>query len=314
MTDPMREQREQWAITDRGLWLEWRRRDITASRIAALFDKHPHLSRESLAAIMRGSSDAGTDGVPDNLAMRRGRIFEAAVAAAIAEERPQWTLTKADTYHRLTEHRIGCTPDYFVSSSDPAEPGAGLVQIKTCAPWQWDQWQAKPPLAYLLQALTELLVTGREWGWLAVMVMSPSYPVHYFAVPRHAAAEERLLAAAAAWWAEFDSGRLAPAAEASGLAEALDDGSSVDLSTSNQDLVGLLDEREILKMQIKADEVRCGEIDEVLKGALGKARTGWLPGWAVSYATQHRKEILIPAKDIRVLRVRRIAEAEAADG
>jgi predicted phage-related endonuclease len=300
-------EREQWAITDRGLWLEWRRRDLTASRISAIFDCHPYLTRDALAATMRGTADAGTSGIPDNPAMRRGRIFEAAVAAAIAEERPHWKLEKATSYHRLIEQRIGCTPDYFVTSDDEAEPGAGLIQIKTCAPYQWDLWQAKPPLVYLLQTLTELLVTGRDWGCLAVMVMSPSYPVHYFAVPRHQAAEERILRAAAAWWAEFDSGRLAPAAEAAGLAEALDDGSSITLDGK---LAALLDERELLKVGIKADETRADEIDAALKDAIGRARSGWLPGWQVSYQTQHRKETLIPAKDMRVLRVKRIAEGE----
>ena len=311
MTDDGRT-REQWVIEGIGEWLERRRHDITASRIAALFDCHSYLTREQLAAIMRGTSDAGSSSPPDNAAMRRGRIFEAAVAAAIAEERPHWTLTKADTYHRLPDLRIGCTPDYWATSADPAEAGRGLIQIKTASPQQWERWHAKPPLAYTLQTLTELLVTGRDWGWLAVMVMSASYPVHYFAVPRHRAAEERLLAAAAAWWAEFDSGLLAAPAEAAGLADLLDDGSSIDLSGDNA-LPALLDEREVLKQSIGAEEARLKEIDYAIKNRIGRARTGWLPNWTISYATQHRRETIIPARDIRVLRVRRIAESEVAD-
>jgi predicted phage-related endonuclease len=306
-------ERESWEITSTAEWLEWRRRDITASRVGALFDCHPYLSRDQLAALMRGSSDAGTSSVPDNAAMRRGRILEPAVAAAIAEERPEWTLTKATTYHRLPELRLGCTPDYWATSTDPREQhGDGLIQIKTVNPAQWDRWQARPPLVYVLQTLTEMIVTGRAWGWLAIMVCSPSYPVHYCAVPRHPEAEARLLRAVAQWWAEFDSGALAPAAEAAGLAEALDDGSSIDLSGDSA-LPGILDEREMLRQSLTMEEGRLKELDYQIKNRIGRAKTGWLPGWVISYATSHRKETVIAARDIRTLRIRRLAEQDAVE-
>jgi predicted phage-related endonuclease len=136
--------------------------------------------------------------------------------------------------------------------------------------------------------------------------------VHYYPVPRHPAAEQRILDAAAQWWREYDSGALAPAAEAAGLSEMLDDGSSIDLSSDNQ-LPALLDERELLKFQVSAEESRLKEIDYAIKTRIGKARTAWLPGWNLSYATSHRKETILPARDIRTLRVRRLAEQDAAD-
>ena len=125
--------------------------------------------------------------------MRRGRIFEAAVAAAVAEERPEWTLSKATTYHRIPSLRIGCTPDYFATSALPKEPGRGIIQIKTAAPRVWERWQGRAPLPYIIQTLTEAVVCECAWAWLVIMVMSDSYPVHYFAVPRHPEAEARIL-------------------------------------------------------------------------------------------------------------------------
>ena len=313
MSDARDDEREQWVISDRSMWLQMRRQDLTASAIGAAFDCHPYITREQLAARMRGTSDAGTSMPPDNSSMRRGRILEAGVAVAVAEERPQWALEKALAYHRLPGHRIGATPDYFIRSTDPAEPGLGILEIKTVNPQKWDEWHGSPPLAYKLQVLVQMMATGADFGWIASMVTSASLPVFYTPIPRHAAAEERIKRAAAAWWAEFDSGALAGPAEATGLADALDDGSSVDLTTSNRDLAGLLDEREMLKQSLSVEEKRVGEIDAILKAALGRARSGWLPGWAVTWATQHRRETIIPARDIRVLRVRRIAESEAAD-
>ena len=312
MTDARDDEREQWAITDRGMWLEMRRHDLTASAIGAIFGVHPYVSAEQLAARMRGTSDAGTSMPPDNPSMRRGRILEAGVAVAVAEERPQWALEKALAYHRMPGHRLGATPDYFIRSTDPAEPGLGILEIKTTNPQKWDEWHAAPPLAYKLQVLVQMMCTGADYGWIATMVTSPSLPVFYTPVPRHRAAEERIKAAAAAWWAEFDSGLLAAPAEAAGLADLLDDGSSIDLSGDNA-LPALLDEREMLKQSVTAEEARLKEIDYAIKNRIGRARTGWLPNWTISYATQHRRETIIPARDIRVLRVRRIAESEVAD-
>jgi hypothetical protein len=54
-------------ITDRESWLALRSRDLTASRIAALFDRHPFLSREQLAVQLRGGArryDIGCTGRP----------------------------------------------------------------------------------------------------------------------------------------------------------------------------------------------------------------------------------------------------------
>jgi hypothetical protein len=45
--------RESWTITSRGEWLDRRRGLLTASRIAALFDAHPFLTREQLATTRR---------------------------------------------------------------------------------------------------------------------------------------------------------------------------------------------------------------------------------------------------------------------
>ena len=70
----------------------------------------------------------------------------------------------------------------------------------------------------------------------------------------------------------------------------------------------LLPERETLKASVSQAEARLKEIDYLLKNRIGPARSAWLPGWTISYAAQHRKEFLTPAKDIRVLRVKATME------
>jgi len=307
VTEPAREEIE---ITSLGQWLGLRRNDLTASVLPAIMDLHPYVTRQQLFDRMRGASDAGTSTVPDSSAMRRGRIMEPGVAVAVQEDRPHWRLEKCNSYHRLPAHRIGATPDYLIHTDEA--PGPGILEIKTVSPARWEEWHAQIPLAYVLQTLVQLMTTGCQWGWVATMVTSGSLPVYYHDVKRHPAAEQRILDAAAAWWREYDSGALAPAAEAAGLSEMLDDGSSIDLSADNE-LPALLDERALLKGCVAAEEKRLGEIDHMIKTRIGKARTAWLPGWTLTFATSHRKETVLPARDIRTLRVRRLAEQDAAD-
>jgi predicted phage-related endonuclease len=291
--------REVREITSIGEWLGWRAGLYTASRMGALFGCDEWTSIADVVAEMRGERR----GAGDNPAMRAGRILEPAVIAALNEERPELHVVKATTFHILPDLRLGCTPDAF--GDDDL-----LVQCKTVSVEQWQKWRARPPLQYVLQTLCELIVTGCARGILAVMVRSPSFPLHLFDVPRHPAAEQRILDAVAEFWRMWDAGEHPVAQSAEGLAEVFDDGSSIDLSQDNL-LPVILDERAILKATTSSAEARLKEIDEVIKQRIGAARLGWLPGWQITYATQHRKETLIPARDIRVLRVKSMEEEDA---
>jgi predicted phage-related endonuclease len=303
MSEPAREVRQ---IESTGAWLDWRKSDITASRLPALFGLHPYLSLAQLTDIMRGTTGTGTGSVPDSPAMRRGRILEPAVAAALAEERPDLPpLVKATTYHRVPEWRLGCTPDYMCGDE-------GLVQCKTVSSHQWQAWHGKVPTGYVIQTLCEMMVTGRAWGLLACLEVSPSYPLHVVEVPRHEGAERRILDAVAAWWRAFDAGEIAGTAPSAALEADLDDGSFIDLSTDNA-LPALLDERASLKATTSDADKRLKEIDYQIKTRIGRASRAWLPGWNISFGTQHRRETIIPARDIRVLRVRAVDEQEAGD-
>jgi predicted phage-related endonuclease len=293
--------REVREITSIGEWLGWRAGLYTASRMGALFGCDEWTSIADVVAEMRGERR----GAGDNSAMRAGRILEPAVIAAINEERPELHVVKATTFHILPDLRLGCTPDAF--GDDDL-----LVQCKTVSVEQWQKWRAHPPLQYVLQTLCELIVTGCARGMLAVMVRSPSFPLYLFDVPRHPAAEQRIIDAVAEFWRIWDAGEHPVAQSAEGLAEMTDDGSHADLSGSNE-LPPLLDERATLKATTSGAEKRLKEIDDAIKAAIGTASTAWLPGWNISWRTQHRRETVIPERDIRVLRVRAAAEEEGAD-
>src|SRR5207342_2621528 len=106
------------------------------------------------------------------------------------------------------------------------------------------------------------------------------------------AAERKILDAVAAWWEAYDAGEYPAAAPSDELADMLDDGSFVDWSRRNE-LPTLLDERAALKTATSDAEKRLKEIDVFLKNLIGSASTAWLPGWNVSFKSQHRKETVI---------------------
>jgi len=283
--------REVRHIDDVGSWLMWRRNHVTASRVGALFDCHPYLSREQLAAELAGRSTKG-----DTPSMKRGRILEAAVIEALREEHPDWKIERSRDYHCIEEYRLGASPDAYLDED-------GLIEVKTVRPEIWDRWHGRPPLGYVLQLLTGLVCTGRTRGVLACMVLSSDYPVHEFDVPRHAEAERRIVEATQAWWKQYDEGLVAPPQSAVELEVMLDDGSYRDLS-GRDDIREMLEERRDLKSRMSAEATRLGEIEYTLKNHLGPASSAWLPGWQIEFRRRQRKEYTVAAAEIRTLRIK----------
>jgi len=291
--------RESWEIASRGEWLEHRHDHITTNQITTLFNQHPFLSHNKLTTKLHNEHNND-----NNPAIRAGRILEPAVLEACREEHPLWVIERATTYHWLPDHRLGATPDAWLGSD-------GLIQVKTVSPQEWERWRGTAPLAYVLQTLTELLVTGRAHGILAIMVRSPSYPLHLREVPRHAEAEQRILAAVAAWWREHDAGRLPAAAPSEEIAAAMDDGSHVDLSADNE-LPGMLEDRAALKATVGECDKRLKAIDDTIRERVGAARSAWLPGWLIRLPTIEAKAYSVPARSYRRLDVRPTQEGDAA--
>ena len=273
---------------------------ITASRIAALWDLNPYLSREQLADIMRGTTTDGTGSIPDSPAMRRGRILEPAVAAALEEERPEWKpLVKATTYHRLPDLRLGASPDYFVGDDG---------SFKTVSA-QHLRLARQTSDCHTLQ--THRDAQPGSSGLPRMPRRQPVLPLYFYdAPPRRSGAAH--IDAVAAWWRAWDRGDVAGPAASAELEAELDDGSYVDLSGDNE-LSSLLPERAELRATTSAAERRLKDIDATIKSRLGAASTAWLPGWAISFKAQQRKEFVVPAATIRVLRVKASDEDSVTD-
>lgn len=297
---------ERIPVGDRSAWLALRRRDVTASDIAALFGAHPYRTALSVWADKVGvGHDRG-----DNSAMRRGRILEPAVAAAVAEERPHLVIGKATQYLRDPDLRLGATPDYLAMELDAVTGGSRLfvLECKTADPSVFERdWASGPPMAWMLQALVQAMLLDAAGAIVACMVMSRDLPVHIFDVPRHPAAEARIVERVQAFWQAIEEGTQPPAVDgrdAATLASMFprDTGAVLDLTGDNL-LPEILAERATLQAEIAEREDRKDTIDSEIKAKLGEAAEARLPGWKVTWKTQKRAERVVPAGEYRVLRI-----------
>lgn len=295
-SDPV--QREQW--------LEWRRQDITASTIGALFGCDPYRTALRLYVEKRGVEFPEPD---DNKVMRRGRWLEPAVAQAVRELRPEWKLDKPDVYLRDPDLRLGATPDFYVYVNGRR----GVLQAKTAAPSVYHrEWASgeEPPLWVTLQTSVEAMLAEADFAVVAVMLVDPhdtDVKIHEF--ERNAAAERKIVAAVKDFWQRVanglepdpDYGRDADVIRA--LVPRETPGKSLDLSTNNR-VRPLVDERAALMDDIASLDARKTAIEAELKHMIGDAElvTG-VNGWRITFKTQERAGYSVPAKSSRVLRI-----------
>jgi len=297
---------ERRTITGRDEWLQWRKQDVTASRVGALFGVHPYETALRLYAEKRGVEFPDAD----NKTMRRGRWLEPAVATAVEEERPQWQLRAPKVYLRDPDLRLGCTPDYFIDG-DPR--GLGVLQAKTVAPSVYARdWHngSEIPLWITLQALTEMMLADAAFGVVAALLVDPhAMDVAILDVPRHPDSEAKIIAAVSSFWLCVATGQepdpdFARDADVVKLLTPRETpGKQIDFSRHNE-LPAMLAERAALLKTMGDAEDRCDEIETEVKHLMGDAEfANGLPDWRITYKTQKRAGYTVAPKEPRVLRI-----------
>jgi predicted phage-related endonuclease len=302
---------ERRAIVDRAQWLEWRRADVTASTVGALFGVHPYITALRIYAEKKGTEFPDAD----NKVLRRGRWLEPAVAAAVRELRPEWRVSAPNLYVRDDELRLGCTPDFLIEG-DPR--GLGVLQCKTCAPSVFARdWLngTEIPFWIVLQTLVECMLTGAAFGAVAVMLVDPhDMDVAILDVPRHPPSEDKIRSAVANFWQRVATGNepepnfMRDAETIKALNPREREGKRLDLSGHNA-LPQMLADRSGYMAVIEDATVHKEAIEAEIKFMMGDAEaiTG-VDGWKISYKTQSRAGYSVPPKDLRVLMIRSAAK------
>lgn len=296
-----------YPITDRATWLQLRSHDVTASEVGALFGCHKYLSHLALWANKSGKGKAQGD----NISMRGGRIFEAAIAAAIQEEHKDWTVVKAEHYYRDAERKIGATPDYFRVSGEGLNKKKEIIECKFVQPKVFEaEWQAGPPLYHILQTLVQIYLCDATGGWVACMLDNRAKDLTLYRVDRNDAAWERICAAVERFWQDVAKEEI-PAADYARDLDALKqivppvDGQIIDLTDSNR-LPELLARREQIAAQVTALKSEQETIDAEIVDALQGASIGNAVGYRITHKMQQRKAYTVPAAEFSVLRISKL--------
>jgi predicted phage-related endonuclease len=301
-------------ITSQEQWQSLRKKDVTASVEPALHGLHPYISALRLYIDKQGLVELPEK--PDSGPKRRGRILESAVAAAVAEQKPHWTISKANQYWRDPDLRLGCTPDFYID--DHENKRRGILQAKTAAPsvflseWNGKTALAGPPMWIMLQITCEMLLCNSDFGAIAVLVVDPhELPCHIFEVPRHKAAEQKIKLAVQQFWQDIRDSR-EPDRDygldrdlIAALAPREQDKKSIDLSTDNEVIAGL-NERAALKSSIKMASERCAEIEAMVMDKMRDAAFAIVPDFRVTWKTEQRKGYTVQPSEPRVLRIKEL--------
>jgi hypothetical protein len=246
---------------------------------------------------------------PTSSVLRRGRLLEPAVAAAVAEEHPEWRLENATISITTTTSQIGGTPDFLIHN-DPR--GLGVLQTKTAAPsvYQRDWTDTDVPLWIMLQALVEAMLVDAKFAVVACLVIDPfDLLCSIYNVPRHSGSEYRIIEAVTTFWADVAAGR-EPGADYNQdrdvlalLARKESPEKTIDLSGDNEVIAGLHERGDLMK-RIKRDKERCNTIEALIMDRMRDAAVVTnVPDFSVSWRTTDVKGYTVKARSSRVLRI-----------
>lgn len=293
-------------IEDRAEWLAWRKQNVNASDIGALFNCHPRMTTLKLYAMARGTEfDDGDDD-----AAKAGRRYEPTIAHCVAEDRPDWSVHLANCYLVDPVRRIGATPDRIIG--DPARREFGILELKSVAPHVFERdWLdgAVIPEWIRWQVATQMMLKETSWGAVAVMVRgSFAADVTIIEVERNPASDAAIINAVAEFWKCVDNAREPEPdferdrAAIKALNPAEHVGKQIDLTARN-DLPVMLAERAQKVEQIKRLKAECEAVEAEIMFRMGEAETATLNGWRTIFKTVDVAGYTVKPRSARVLRI-----------
>jgi predicted phage-related endonuclease len=279
-------------------------RDLTASELGAVAGLDAYKTPYDIWAWKSGLAEPPAE----TPVMRRGRLLEPGAIAALCEERPDLTVIyPRNVYLRDPDIRLGGTPDAVALAPERRL----VVETKVISRQSHDAWAGtEPPVSWQIQTLANAMLMDADGGLLAVLVLGyADVDLVIRDIPRHAEAEARIRASTRGFWAAFDAGH-APDPDYQRDAATIrklfpPDPARVEPVALAPGLAAALDQREELKMRMKADEETCAAIEAMVVHKLAGATHGTLPGWRVTHRMQSRAAYEVAAKDYPVLRISR---------
>jgi predicted phage-related endonuclease len=309
---------ERRAITDEDEWHAWRRNDVTASVVSALLGANDYVSPYGLYLLKAGLISEDPEETPP---MRRGRKLEPVAVGLLHEERPDWRVEQPRAYYRDPDIRLGATPD--VLAVDHAEH-LGVVQIKSVEAsvfrkkWIGSDDLITPPLAHVIQAITEAHLAGAEWAAVAALVVGFGIDLHVVPVPIHDGIIDKIKAEVVAFWDRIARRDPYPpdyARDGALIAAQFErcNGETVDLRGKDNALPILAAEDARLAAEIKAAKDCRDTIRAEILAKIGAAEIVLFDGGRLTAPTVSRKAYTVKAgKPYRDLRIKVFETTEAS--
>lgn len=161
-------------ITSEEQWLKLRVGRVTATAVPALFGASQWLTKWQLYHRLKTGV---SEGFEETQEMRWGKRLEPAIGAGICEDQG-W---EGEPFKVFATHgaiaRLGCSPDWRITSIHQPELGWGLLELKNISLWQhkraWidgDEEEAEAPIDAEVQLQTQLEIFGYDWGAIGGLV------------------------------------------------------------------------------------------------------------------------------------------------
>lgn len=156
-------------FSDRNAALRGRR--ISASRAAGIMGKSPWASPYSVWAEMTGRLP---DSEANPIRFRVGHALEPLIGELYEEHtnREVFAMPQTEIQVHPVFPYLTCTLDFTVIDY---QKGKGCLNAKTAIAWKAEDWETGCPEEYRIQAYHEMLVTGRKWASLAVLLGNHSF-------------------------------------------------------------------------------------------------------------------------------------------
>lgn len=289
---------------DRARWLQLRRSGVGASESAGLLNESPWLSAVEVYATKVVPDYNGDPDLEDAEHVYWGNRLEAPIALGY-QDRTQRPVEHQGLLLRSREcPEALCTLDALTTDGRPGAPWP--LEIKNIGVQKAEEWAEGPPRHYVLQLQHQMLVTGAPRATAAALIGGQR--LVWCDVERDEIEIRRIKRVLRIFWTECVEAGVCPKADGSEssrralgvLYSSPDPEAMVQLPGSFLDLDHELGE---LKLSIKALEKRRATIENEIKGAIGNAGYGVLPGGAsYSWKEQTRAEHVVQASTFRVLR------------
>lgn len=284
---------------DRDRWLAARSQGLGASEVSALYGVNPFESPFSLWSKKLGLVPPE----PDNPAMSWGRKLERIVGETFSEEtgRRVWVHPLAGRLLRSRRYPwLLATPDF--EQRDPRLQTDGLLEVKTTNERFMEDWANGAPLAYQIQVQQQLLVSGRLYASIAVLIGGQTF--RYVHVKRDEAFLKTLINKSRRFWEMVQTGEPPPVDASESTIETLkqmkEDGRAISLP---KDVLSWHDRLLEAAERRKTAEQEEKEAKREISALLGTATRGLMPNGEGMYRFETRKAYDVAAHRVPESRI-----------